>query len=132
GKGIKYDAVSDDRQLARTHNARRQQRQLIGNTVDNERMAGIMAALETHHDVGLLREPIDNLALAFVPPLGADDHHIRHGAPLRSARDKGGGTLADLSLARGSRDGAQRNPGWAARDDAEFASGRAQPGPATG
>src|SRR5579883_3013581 len=45
-------------------------------------MAGIMAALETDDDVGLLREPVDNLPLAFVPPLGADDHHIRHGAPL--------------------------------------------------
>src|SRR5262245_16080834 len=42
-----------------------------------------MAALETHDDVRLLGEPIDNLTLAFVPPLGADDHHIRHGAPLR-------------------------------------------------
>jgi len=41
-------------------------------------MAGIMAALEAHHDIGALRQPIDDLALAFVTPLGADDHDIGH------------------------------------------------------
>jgi hypothetical protein len=41
-------------------------------------MAGIMAALEADDDVGLLGEPIDNLALAFVTPLGADNDDIRH------------------------------------------------------
>jgi len=41
-------------------------------------MAGIMPALETHHDIGALRQPIDDLALAFVAPLGADDHDIGH------------------------------------------------------
>ena len=48
-------------------------------------MAGIMAALEAHHDIGALGQPIDDLALAFVAPLGADDHDIGHGlSPLKS------------------------------------------------
>ena len=44
-----------------------------------------MAALEAHHDIGALGQPIDDLALAFVAPLGADDHDIGHGlSPLKS------------------------------------------------
>src|ERR1700746_3820485 len=41
-------------------------------------MAGIVAALEAHDDVGLLRQPVDDLALPFVAPLGADDDNIGH------------------------------------------------------
>jgi hypothetical protein len=41
-------------------------------------MAGIVSALEADDDVGLLREPIDNLAFALVAPLGADHDDICH------------------------------------------------------
>ena len=75
---IEHDAVADDRELARPHDARGQQRQLVDLVADDERMAGVVAALEAHHDIGLERQPIDDLALAFVAPLGADHHHIRH------------------------------------------------------
>ena len=51
---------------------------LIGDAVDDQRMAGVMAALKAHHDIGPDRQPIDDLALALVAPLGADHHHIRH------------------------------------------------------
>ena len=75
---IDHDAVADDRQLAAAHHARGQQRQLVGHAVDDQRVAGIVAALEAHHDVGLLGQPVDDLALALVAPLGADDDHIGH------------------------------------------------------
>src|SRR5260370_42590288 len=39
-------------------------------------MAGVMTALETHHDVGANRQPIDDLALSFIAPLGADNDDI--------------------------------------------------------
>ena len=55
-----------------------QQRQLVDLAVDHQRVAGIVAALETHHDIGPLRQPVDDLALALVAPLRADDHHIGH------------------------------------------------------
>src|SRR5215468_9817806 len=87
--GIEHHAVADHREFARPHHAGRQQRQFIGDAIYNERVACIMAALETHYNVGLLREPIDNLALAFVTPLRADDHHIRHGASLSSTLTEG-------------------------------------------
>ena len=56
--------------------ARRDQTQNRLRSVDDKRMAGIMAAIETHDAVGLLREPVDDLALAFVTPLSAHNHNI--------------------------------------------------------
>jgi hypothetical protein len=41
-------------------------------------MTGIMTTMEAHDDVGALREPVHDLALALVAPLRADDNHIRH------------------------------------------------------
>ena len=84
GVRIEDDAIADDRQLALPHHAGRQQRQLVDLAVDDQRMAGIVAALEAHDDVGAFRQPVDDLALALVAPLRADDHHIGHVSfPLR-------------------------------------------------
>src|SRR5215471_20932815 len=41
-------------------------------------MAGIVPALKANDDVGLLRQPVDDLALSLVAPLGADDDNIGH------------------------------------------------------
>ena len=62
--------------------------QLVGLTVDDEGVAGIVAALEAHDDVGLLRQPVDDLALPLVAPLGADDDNIGHceSVPYNSER----------------------------------------------
>ena len=76
--GVEHHAVADDRQLARPHDARRQQRELEHLAVDHERVAGVVAALEAHDDVGRDRQPIDDLAFAFVAPLGADHDDIGH------------------------------------------------------
>ena len=74
--------------LPRPHHAGRQQRQLVGHAVDDQRMAGVVAALEANDDVGLLRQPVDDLALALVAPLRADHHHIRHSDPFPQARNR--------------------------------------------
>src|SRR5262245_56794359 len=81
--GVDHHAIADDRELALAHHARGQERELVGHPVDHERMAGIVAALEAHHDIGALGQPIDDLALAFVAPLRADDHDIGHVKVLR-------------------------------------------------
>lgn len=75
---IEHNAVADHRQLRRPQHARRQQRELVGVSIDDERMAGVMAALKANDDVSLLRQPVDDLALPFVAPLGADDDNIGH------------------------------------------------------
>jgi hypothetical protein len=81
---VQHDAVADDRELARADDAGGQQAQLEGGAADDQRVAGIVAALEAHHHVGALRQPVDDLALAFVAPLRADDHHIGHDYSLQT------------------------------------------------
>ena len=75
--GIDHHAVADDRALALDH-ARRQQRELVGLVADHDGVAGIVAALEAHHHLGPVGEPVDDLAFAFVAPLGADHRDIGH------------------------------------------------------
>ena len=76
--GVDHDAGADDRDLARPHHAGGQQRQLVGLVADDQGVAGIVPALEAHHDLRALRQPIDDLALALVAPLGADHRDVRH------------------------------------------------------
>jgi hypothetical protein len=52
--------------------------ELVDLAVDDQRVAGIVPALEARDHVGALAQPVDDLALALVAPLGADDHHICH------------------------------------------------------
>ena len=75
---IEHDAVADDAELAGPHDAGGQKRELVDLAADHEGVAGIVPALEAHDHVGLLGEPVDDLALAFVAPLGAHDDHVRH------------------------------------------------------
>ena len=44
----------------------------------DDRVAGVVAALEAHDEVGPLGEQVVDLSLSLVAPLGADDHHSRH------------------------------------------------------
>jgi hypothetical protein len=52
-------------------------------------MAGIMPALEADDDVGLLGQPINNLAFTFVSPLGADHDNICHQNDCSDKSDAG-------------------------------------------
>jgi hypothetical protein len=49
-------------------------------------MAGIVTALETDHGVGVMGQQIDDLALAFIAPLGPENYYrsCHFSAPLRS------------------------------------------------
>ena len=84
--GVEHHAVADDAELARPHDPRRQQRQLVDGAVDDQRVPGVVPALEAGDDVGALGEPVDDLALALVPPLGADHHHVAHARPPSGGR----------------------------------------------
>ncbi len=98
--GVDHDAVADHRELALAHHAGGQQRELVGGAVDHQRMAGIMAALEAHHDIGALGQPIDDLALALVAPLGADDHdigHVKSSTGRTHKRPRSGGAVSPYS-----------------------------------
>ena len=101
--GIDHHAVADDAELA-AHQARRQQRELVGLVADHQRVAGIMAALEAHDDLGATGEPVDHLALALIAPLGADHGDIRHVSSFRSDRQFQRGAVAqDMRAAQPPR-----------------------------
>ena len=85
---IEHHAVADHRRRA-ADDARWQQRQLVGLVADDERMAGVVAALEAHDHVGAARQPVDDLALAFVAPLGADDGDVSHVVPFLMCGPRG-------------------------------------------
>ena len=59
---IEDDAVADNRQLAPTPDGRSE---LVDLAVDDKRMARVVAAL--YHDIGTLRQPVDDLALPSSP-----------------------------------------------------------------
>src|SRR5439155_17964875 len=75
--GIDDDAGPDDAHLAGDDPAR-DQPDLERLAVDDDRVPGIGAALEAAHDVRLLREQVDDLALSLVAPLRPDDDGRRH------------------------------------------------------
>ena len=91
--GVEHHAIADHRRRA-ADDAARQQRQFVGLVADDKRVAGIVAALEADDHVGAARQPVDDLALAFVAPLGADDGHIaQFFSPSCAAQFSGSGLL---------------------------------------
>src|SRR5260370_41826204 len=76
-------------------------------------MAGVGPALVAHHQIGALGEHVDDLALALVAPLGADDDDAvclrsEHGSPEKNA-PRGGALEYPLAKAR-SAGGGSPNP----------------------
>ena len=73
GFRIDHHAVAQHARFSLVHDAGRQQVEHKGLVTDLNRMARVMPALITGDDVEALGEQVDNLALAFIAPLGADD-----------------------------------------------------------
>ena len=52
-------------------------------TVDHQRVAGVMAALITHHRRDLIGQQVNDLALTLIAPLGPqDDNILTHVQPM--------------------------------------------------
>ena len=85
--GIDDHPVADHRKCAGAHNARGQKAQFVNLVTDNQSVPGIVPALKADDDIGALRQPIDDLALALIAPLRADDHDVRHSIVLFNKRD---------------------------------------------
>ena len=75
--GVEHDPVADHREGA-SDDSRREQGKLVGLFADDERVAGIVPALEAGDDIGPARQPVDDLALPLVAPLDADDGDVGH------------------------------------------------------
>src|SRR3989338_9062026 len=57
-------------------NAGRDQVQHRFLAADHQCMAGVVPALKTHHALRVVSQPIDDLALALITPLGADYYYV--------------------------------------------------------
>ena len=73
---IHDDAVADDARDARVQNPRGNQPEDELRAVDVHRVAGVVTALIASHQREMRRQQIDDLALAFVAPLGAEHCEI--------------------------------------------------------
>ena len=74
-----HHTIADVALHAGTHDAAGNQVQGGLDAVDDQRMAGIVAALKAHHALRHFSQPVNQLALAFVAPLGAHDHDVAAG-----------------------------------------------------
>ena len=90
---VDHHPIADHARLARVEDPGRDQVELELVAVADDRVAGVVAALEARHDVGLLGEQVGELSLALVAPLGAHDHDsghdrgiMRYGAPGSAGR----------------------------------------------
>ena len=45
-------------------------------TIDNQRVASVMTTLITHHSRGLIGQEVNDLTLAFITPLGAQNNYV--------------------------------------------------------
>ncbi len=83
---IDHHAVADVALHAVAHDARGDELQRRLHALDDQRVAGVVAALEAHHVAGVVGQPVDHLALALVAPLRADDDDVA----ARAAGGRGG------------------------------------------
>jgi hypothetical protein len=79
GRGIDHDAVADHAALAFAQDARGHEVEHDGAPIVHHAVPGVGASLIAHDPVVLAGQKIDDLALALVAPLGADDDGGRHG-----------------------------------------------------
>lgn len=78
GSRVEDDAVADDAELVGMHDPGGDQVQHIFLPVDDEGVSGIVPPLKAHNGVGMLCQEVDNFSLAFIPPLGSNNHDIWH------------------------------------------------------
>ncbi len=76
GAGRQHDAITHQTAHAIAQYARGDQVQDCLFSIDYQGMPGIVAALEPYHGGHSFGQQINDLALAFVTPLGTDDDYI--------------------------------------------------------
>ena len=102
--------------------------ELVRLAVGDDRVAGVRAALVAADEVGVLREQVDDLALALVAPLRADDHGRGHGpeCALRGGRPERRRRLG-VHAGRRARITRMLVPARARRSQPRSCSSRARP-----
>ena len=75
---VHHHTVADNRHRVLVHDTRRNKVQCELLIAVNHRVAGVVSALVAHHVVEVAGNEVGHLSLAFVTPLGSDQHHVRH------------------------------------------------------
>ena len=91
---VDHHAVADNTDLAPPQDARGDKMENEFLLANEDRVAGVVAALSADHHVGLAGEHVDDFAFAFVAPLGADENSVGHS--FRRAMKKAIQTAMDL------------------------------------
>ncbi len=71
----------DDNSIAKNvvrvglNDSARQEMEVILNPLGNYSVTGVVSALTPTHYVELMGQKVNQLALSFIPPLGAQNHH---------------------------------------------------------
>jgi histidinol dehydrogenase len=86
GRQVDDDTVRDDRDDVVVQHTARGELEGVPLVVDDDGVPGVVSALVAHDVRVLLREQVDDLGLAFVTPLGADDDGDGHAARSGSSR----------------------------------------------
>ena len=100
---VDHDAVADHAQDPRVQDPGGDQVQHELAAAHDHRVAGVVPAVVAGDDLDPRGEQVDELALAFVAPLGARDHDVRHGWEpdiLRTAGIPQQGARPGASMAR--------------------------------
>ena len=97
---VDHDAVADRAQLAGVEDPGGDQVEGPLLALAHDRVPGVVAALEADHEIDVLGQEVDDLALALVAPLGAHDHRAGHAVSESTKR-------ADAPVAR-RREAARR------------------------
>jgi hypothetical protein len=75
---IHYHAIGDDAEGVRVEDAAGYEVQLEVQVLRHDGVPGVAPSRIADHDIGLLRQDIDDLPLGLVAPLGADHHNRWH------------------------------------------------------
>jgi hypothetical protein len=74
--GVQHHSVADEADFPRVQDARGDEVKNALLSAHHEGVPGVVAALEAHYCCGIRSQHIHDLALAFVAPLGPEDHDI--------------------------------------------------------
>ena len=74
-----HHAIADVALDPGTHDATGDQVKRGLDPIDHQRVARVVATLEAHHALGRFGQPVDQLALALITPLGAHHDHVAPG-----------------------------------------------------
>ena len=78
--GIEHHTIADVAINTAAHNARRHEIELVNTlrrTLANDQgMTCIVTTLKAHYALGVVGEPIDDFAFAFIAPLRADNNYV--------------------------------------------------------